>query len=125
MSTPKNYLEELKKRQGEVSRRSRGRSEEEAIQMETFPKPSQIARNRNSNFEKDSVDTNSIDYFEVGETSTNNQNRNITKIVQRDTVYIYKNGHLYLSLVGLAVFMAGLFALNDYILISYTNINWG
>ena len=93
--------------------------------METFPKPSQIARNRNSNFEKDSVDTNSIDYFEVGETSTNNQNRNITKIVQRDTVYIYKNGHLYLSLVGLAVFMAGLFALNDYILISYTNINWG
>ena len=47
-----------------------------------------------------------------------------TKIIQRDTVYIYKNGYMYLSMAALAVFMAGLFALNDYILISYTNINW-
>ena len=91
--------------------------------METFPRPSQIVKRRASNVEQDIQETNSIDYFEVGETSTNN-NQNITKIVHRDTVYIYKNGHLYLSLVGLAVFMEGLFALNDYILISYTNINW-
>lgn len=123
MNRSTNFLDELKQRHGEVSRRSRGRSEEEGIQMETFPRPSQIVKRRASNVEQDIQETNSIDYFEVGETSTNN-NQNITKIVHRDTVYIYKNGHLYLSLVGLAVFMAGLFALNDYILISYTNINW-
>jgi hypothetical protein len=115
------YLDELKARN-----RSRESSQEEGIQMETFPRPSQIARRRHSNIERDMEETNSIDYFEVAETSTNRNggNQNITKIVQRDTVYIYKNGYIYVCMAGLAFFMAGLFALNDYILISYTNINW-
>ena len=118
---PANYLEELKARN-----KSREIAQEEGIQMESFPRPSQIARRRNSNIERDNEDTNSIDYFEVAETNTNryNGNQNVTKIVQRDTVYIYKNGYLYVCMAGLAMFMAGLFALNDYILISYTNINW-
>lgn len=117
---PATFLEELKARN-----RSREINEEEGIQMESFPRPSQISRRRHSNIERDNEETNSIDYFEVAETSTNHsRNQNITKIVQRDTVYIYKNGYMYLCMAGLAVFMAGLFALNDYILISYTNINW-
>lgn len=112
------FLEELKAR-NKIR-------EEESIQMETFPRPSQISRRRRSHIEKDSDETNSIDYFEVAETNTNRHsgNQNITKIVQRDTVYIYKNGYLYVCMAGLAFFMAGLFVLNDYILISYTNINW-
>ena len=121
---PGNFVEELKQRHTESIKRSRGRSEEEGgIVMETFMKPSHFS-NRKA-IEKDIEETNSIDYFEVGETSmnNNNQNKNITKIVQRDTVYIYKNGYYYLCMAGLAVFMTGLFALNDYILISYTNIN--
>ena len=116
---PPNYLDELKARN-----RNREITQEEGIQMETFPRPSQIARRRHSSVERDSQETNSIDYFEVAETSANLRGGNITKIVQRDTVYIYKNGYMYLCMAGLAVFMTGLFALNDYILISYTNINW-
>jgi hypothetical protein len=114
------YLDELKARN-----RSHTISEEEgSIQLETFPKPSQISRRRKSNIEKDYQDTNSIEYFEVGETSLSKGNQNVTKIVQRDTIYIYKNGYFYVCMAGLAIFITAIIALNDYILISYTNINW-